>query len=133
MKYVKIAVCVILLFVVNELSYSQTLQFCEKVSDNGTAVNPKTLFTIDKSKGGTIKFLVKLPFSVGTDKVTYELYTVDGSGAESFIRSISQDVGTDWLWFWKDVKFAKNGSYNVKVYDGQGNHLGTAHLTIQYN
>lgn len=51
MKYVKIAVCVILLFVVNELSYSQTLQFCEKVSDNGTAVNPKTLFTIDKSKG----------------------------------------------------------------------------------
>lgn len=133
MRYVKIVLCVMLLFVVNELTYSQTLQFCEKVSDKGTAINPKTLFTIDKDKGESIKFLVKLPFSIGTDKATYELYKVDQTGAESFVRSISQDVGADWLWFWKDVKFTKDGSFNVKVYDGQGNHLVTSHLTIQYN
>ena len=133
MKYVRIVICLMLLFVVNELTYSQTLQFCEKVSDKGKAVNPKTLFTIDKSKGGSVNFLVKLPFSIGTDKATYELYKVDGTGAESFVRSITQDVGSDKLWFWKEVKFTKDGSFNVKVYDGQGNHLVTSHLTIQYN
>lgn len=133
MKYVKILICVTLLFVLNEVSYSQTLQFCEKVSDKGAAINPKTLFSFDKGKEGTVKFLVKLPFSIGTSKVTYELYTVGQTGAETFARSIGQDVGSDWLWFWKDVKFTKDASYNVKVYDGNGNHLVTSHLTIQYN
>lgn len=133
MKYVRMFICVMLLFVLNEVSYSQTLQFCEKVSDKGTAINPKTLFSFEKGKDGLVKFLVKLPFSIGTSKVTYELYSIGQSGAETFTRSISQDVGSDWLWFWKDVKFTKEGSYNVKVYDGQGNHLVTSHLTIQYN
>src|SRR5688572_10298010 len=117
MKYVRIFICIMLLFILNEVCYSQTLQFCEKVSDKGAAINPKTLFSFEKGKEGMVKFLVKLPFSIGTSKVTYELYTVGQTGAETFTRSISQDVGSDWLWFWKDVKFTKEGSYNVKVYD----------------
>ena len=133
MLYVKMFFCLVLLFAVSELSQSQTLKFCEKVDSKGNGINVKTLFTIDKSKGGNIKCLVKLPFSVGTEKVTFEIYSVEKSGAETYKRNVTLEVSPDKMWFWKEVKFTQEGSYNVKVYDGQGNHLVTSHLTIQYN
>jgi hypothetical protein len=132
MKYVRIALYLAMFLFLFETGYTQTLKFCEKVDGNGNAVNAKTLFTIDKSKGGSVKFLVKLPFSVGTTKVTYEIYTVGGNGAETFKKSIVQDVSADKMWFYTDAKFTTEGSYNVKVYDGSGNHLVSGNLTIQY-
>lgn len=132
MRYVRIALYLAMLFIISETGYSQSLKFCEKVDGNGNAVNAKTLFTIDKNKGGTVKFLVKLPYSVGTTKVTYEIYSVSQSGSETFKKSITQDVSQDKMWFYTDAKFTQDGSYNVKVYDGSGNHLVTGHLTIQY-
>ena len=133
MGNLKTFLCVfVLLTLFSGAGYSQSLKFCEEVNSEGEPVKQITVFSIEKGKGGTLKFLTKLPFSISTKSVLYEIYTVDGEGNETYKRNIKQDVNPAWMWFYKDVKFTEAGTYNIKVYDGDRNHLVTSYLTVQY-
>lgn len=109
---------------------SQTLRFCENVSSSGDPIAESSVFNIDE-KGGFFKFLVTLPYTVGTQSVNYEIYKVDSQGNESYESSINQDVDGSWTWFWKEVTFYNAGTYNIYVYDGAKNFLTSSQVRIQ--
>jgi len=110
---------------------AQTIQFCESVTGTGEAVSPSTLFNID-SKGGYLKILVTMPYSLGSDQVIYEIYEVDPDGQEKYDNTIYQDASSDWTWFWKEVTFYKAGRFNVFVYDRERNFITSGQVRIQY-
>ena len=112
-------------------AYSQSLQFCENVSSNGAPIAESSVFTISE-KGGFLKFLVTLPFTVGTQYVNYEIYKIDAEGNETYESTINQSVDQSWTWFWKEATFYSAGRYNVYVYDGDKNFLTSSQVRIQF-
>ncbi|MCB0726824.1 MAG: hypothetical protein KDD00_05135 [Ignavibacteriae bacterium] len=122
---------VLLIFILCNTSYSQSLQFCEDVSKDGVPLNTSTVFNIS-TEGGYLKCLTTLPYRVGTTEVSYEIYKVDSDGYESYDNTIYQDVDASWTWFWKEITFYKAGRYNINVYDGDKNFLASAQIRIQY-
>lgn len=113
------------------VSLSQTLKFCEDVTQDGEPVEASSVFNISE-KGGYLKFLVNLPYRVGTSSISYEIYKIDDDGYESYENSIIQDVEPSWTWFWKEVTFYKAGRFKVYVYDGDKNFLASSLVRIQY-
>jgi len=126
-----IVLAIFIISVFADKSYSQQLQFCEDVTDKGYAVTPSSVFNIGES-GGYLKFLVSLPYRVGTYSVSYEIYKVDDDGYESYESTIYQDVEPSWTWFWKEVTFYRAGRFNVYVYDSDKNFLTSSTIRIQY-
>ncbi len=112
-------------------SFSQSLQFCEDVNDEGEPKNSSSVFNID-SKGGYLKLLTNLPYRVGTSSVSYQIYKIDDDGVENYDNTIVQEVDPSWTWFWKEITFYKAGRYKVEVYDGDRNYLTSAQVRIQY-
>jgi hypothetical protein len=131
---IKILLTGIIIFVsigLNNIVYSQSLEFCEDVSDDGTPINASSVFNID-TKGGYLKCLTILPYRIGTASVSYEVYKVDSEGNESYDNTIYQDVDPSWTWFWKEIIFYDEGRYNISVYDGDKNFLASSQIRIQY-
>ncbi|HRB00158.1 MAG TPA: hypothetical protein PK294_06960 [Ignavibacteria bacterium] len=110
---------------------SQSIQFCEDVDSEGMPVSESTVFNIS-SKGGYLKFLVRLPYKISTSSVSYVIYKIDGDGNENYESTIYQDVEGSWSWFWKEVTFYDSGVYNIAVYDGDNNYLTSGQISIQY-
>lgn len=113
------------------LSYSQSITFCEDVSQKGDPVTPSSVFNIS-AKGGYLKFLVNLPYRIGTYSISYDIFRVDDDGYETYDNTIYQDVEPSWTWFWKEVTFYSAGRYNVYVYDGDRNFLTSGTVRIQF-
>jgi hypothetical protein len=123
---------VFILFLVSKISFSQTLQFCEGVDENGRAKSPSSTFYIP-SGGGYFYFLVRLPYEIQCSAVSYELYEVDDYGYETYNTTIDQtDISKSWVWFWKKVTFYKTGYYHVYVRDCYSYTLTDAYVTIYY-
>ena len=129
--FIFIALLIISITGLSRKSYSQTLQFCENVTESGNPISSSTVFNIG-SNGGYFKFLVNLPYRVGTRSVSYEIYKVDADGYESYDNTIYQDVEPSWAWFWKEVTFYSAGRYNVYVYDADKNFLASETVQIQF-
>jgi len=110
---------------------SQTLYFCESVDSEGYPVSESTVFNIN-SKGGYLRFLVRLPYKIGTRSVSYVIYKIDDDGNQNYESTIYQDVEDNWFWFWKEVTFYNSGLFNVAVYDGDNNYLTSGQISIQY-
>lgn len=110
---------------------SQSLQFCENVSSNGSPIAESSVFTINE-KGGFLKFLVTLPFTVGTQSVNFEIYKIDAEGNENYESTLNHIVDPSWTWFWKEVTFYSAGRYSVYVYDGDKNFLASSQVRIQF-
>lgn len=117
-------------FTIN-FAYSQTLQFCEDVSKDGVAIGPSSVFSIS-SKGGYLKSLTTLPYRIGTQKVSYEVYKIDSDGNETYDNTINQDVDPSWTWFYKEITFYNEGRFNIYVYDSDKNFLASSQIRIQY-
>lgn len=110
---------------------SQSLYFCEDVDSEGYPVSESSVFNIS-SKGGYLKFLVRLPYKISTSSVSYVIYKVDEYGNEKYESTIYQDVESNWSWFWKEVTFYNSGVFNIAVYDGDNNYLTSGQISIQY-
>jgi hypothetical protein len=120
------------LFILQKSANSQTLYFCEGVSDNGKPITPSTTFNIP-SGGGYFYFLVKLPYEVGCYSVDYIIYKENSRGKMVYNTTITQeDMKTSWTWFWKKVTFYEDGYYRVDVVDCYSNTLTSSYLTINY-
>lgn len=121
----------LLILILSNTTYSQTLEFCEDVSKEGVPLNTSTVFNISKD-GGYLKCLTTLPYRVGTTEVSYEIYKVDSDGYETYDNTIIQEVDPSWTWFFKEITFYKAGRFNINVYDGDKNFLASAQIRIQY-
>ncbi|HVO76139.1 MAG TPA: hypothetical protein VMT35_19095, partial [Ignavibacteriaceae bacterium] len=112
------------------VSYSQVLYFCESVDKDGDPVNHAERFTIN-SNGGYLDLLVQMDNEVGVNSVYYKIYEVK-NGKEVYDNTIWQDVEPDWTWFWKQITFYNDGTYNIYVYDEDGNFLASNTIQIAY-
>ncbi|MCX8056427.1 MAG: hypothetical protein N3F03_02310 [Ignavibacteria bacterium] len=127
-KFLLIVSALLLVLVVNQ-SFSQTLFFCDSVDKEGNAITPATSFNISP-KGGYLYFLVDLGFEVGTDEVYYEIYRVDTKGKEIYDRTIYKEVDPKAKKFSHQVMFNSPGKYNIYVYKGDGIYLTSNSLRI---
>lgn len=111
---------------------SQTLYFCEGVSESGKPITPSSTFNIP-SGGGYFYFLVKLPYEVGCYSVDYVIYKENSRGKMVYNTTISQTgMESSWVWFYKKVTFYETGYYRVDVVDCYSNTLTSSYLTVDY-
>src|SRR5689334_617965 len=85
-------------------AFSQSLIFCEKVSQDGKPEKPSHIFRIGRD-GGFFQFLAVLDKPVNTSEVKIDIFKVDESGKETFDATISVKVQPEWVWFSKEVNF----------------------------
>ncbi len=121
-------------------NFSQTLTFCEGVTEKGVPINEATSFNIAQ-KGGYFYFLVKLPYTVGCEEVYFEIYrlddydpnypTMEGEG-EAYETTISSTTKPDWTWFYKQVTFYKTGYYRIYVKDCTESYLASSVVRINW-
>ncbi len=121
-------------------SFSQTLTFCEGVTEKGVPIKEPTTFNIAK-QGGYFYFLVKLPYTVGCEEVYFEIYrlddydpnspTMEGEG-EVYETTISLTTKPDWAWFYKQVTFYKIGYYRIYVVDCTDSNLASSVVRINW-
>ncbi len=129
MKNVLYYYSIIFFFFALELSFAQTLYFCEGVDKDGNAITSTTSFNIS-SKGGYLYFLVDLGFEVGSDEVYYEIYKVDSKGKEIYDRTVYKEVDPKAKKFAHQIMFTVPGKYNIYVYKGDGIYLTSNSLRI---
>ena len=132
MKKFALLFSVVALFFVVNIAASQTLYFCEGVSDAGNPQGESSTFNIPRN-GGYFYFLVKLPYEVGCYSVDYVIYKENSRGKMVYNTTISQtDMTSSWTWFWKKVTFYEDGYYRVDVVDCYSNTLTSSYVTINY-
>jgi len=123
---------VMFLSLFSKMSFSQTLYFCTDYDDYGTPSGTSSTFYIPNG-GGYFYFLVKLPYELNCTYVSYEIYTVDNNGYETFNTTIDQtDMSKTWVWFAKKVTFYTPGYYHVYVRDCFNFILADSFVTIYY-
>src|SRR5436190_4065221 len=97
----KFTILFLLLFV-SAFSYSQSLIFCEKVSQDGKPEKPSHIFRISHD-GGFFQFLAILDKPVNTTEVKMDIFRVDETGKESFDATVTVKVQKEWVWFSREV------------------------------
>jgi hypothetical protein len=113
-------------------SFAHKIVFCEKVSKDGTEVNPSSIFYIDP-KGGYFNVLVKLDEGVNSDIVIYDLYLIDEkTGKEIFNSSIRMKVSPEISWFYKEITFFKKGKYHLYVYNNHDRLLAVGQVQVSF-
>lgn len=110
-KLITISLFAIALLVINQKANSQSIYFCEGVTDDGYPITESSTFNIG-SGGGYVYVLVRLPYEVACKSVRFEIYN---GGA--FDNTIYVDTEKNWVWFYKKVTFYNSGSYSFYVYD----------------
>lgn len=93
------------------LSFSQTMYFCEGVDDDGEPINESSVFTIPEG-GGYLYVLIQMPYEIGCKKVNLDIFR-NGD----FDNTISIDTEKNWVWFWKKITFYKAGEFLIEAYD----------------
>ncbi|MBK7866886.1 MAG: hypothetical protein IPJ75_07805 [Ignavibacteriales bacterium] len=122
-------------------NFSQTLTFCEGVTEKGVPIKEATTFNIPK-QGGYFYFLVKLPYTISCEEVYFEIYGLDASydpnefnmegDGETYETTISLTTKPDWAWFYKQVTFYKTGYYRIYVKDCTDSILASSVVRINW-
>ncbi|MEO8512797.1 MAG: hypothetical protein ABI543_04515 [Ignavibacteria bacterium] len=102
---------VLALLAVSQKSNSQTLYFCEGVSDDGYPITESSTFNIG-SNGGYVYALVRLPYEIACKSVRFEIYQ---NGA--YDNTVYVDTEKNWVWFYKKITFYSAGNFSFDVYD----------------
>jgi len=114
---------------ISGLSFSQTLIFCEKVSNDGKYEKPSHIFRISRD-GGYFQFLAILDKPVNTTEVKMDIFRVDDAGKESFDVTVTVNVEKEWFWFSRQVSFFKGGDYTVYAYTAEDKLLCTGMVKV---
>lgn len=102
-------------FLLTTATFSQSITFCEGVTEKGAPIKASEVFSIS-ANGSYFYFLVKLPYTVSCEKVSFEIYRIE-EDYESYETTISMDTKPDWAWFYKQVTFYQSGWFRVYVRD----------------
>jgi len=109
-----------------DISYSQSIYFCEGVDDDGQPINESSVFTIPED-GGYLYVLVQLPFEIDCAEVGIEIYR-----NWKHDNTIDMDTENNWTWFYKQITFYKSGEYSIEIYDYCNNEF-VASGTVEIN
>jgi len=120
----------LLLFLfISAISFSQSLIFCEKVSQDGKPEKPSHIFRINHD-GGFFQFLAILDKPVNTAEVKMDIFRVDDAGKETFDATVTVKVQPEWVWFSREVNFFKGGDYTVYAYTAEDKLLCTGMVKV---
>jgi len=109
---------------------SQSLIFCEKVTEDGTARSPSTHFAVGKN-GGFLRALVRLNKGVQSEYAVLDIYKWDEkSKSETYESTVRVNTQPEWTWFSKELVFSRPGNYNVYVYDDKDQLLCVGRIKI---
>ncbi|MBE2219137.1 MAG: hypothetical protein IAE90_13085 [Ignavibacteria bacterium] len=110
-KLTVVSLFLLALFAVTGNTSSQTMYFCEGVTDDGYPITESSTFNIG-SGGGYVYALVRLPYEIACRSVRFEVYR---NGA--YDNTIYVDTEKNWVWFWKKITFYDSGNFTVYAYD----------------
>lgn len=110
-------------------AFSQSMIFCEKITEDGKPVNPSHIFRIVKD-GGTFQLLAILDKAANTQNVKIDIFRVDETGKEKWDASVDVEVSKDWIWFSKELIFYKGGDYTVYAYTAEDKLLCTGMVKV---
>src|SRR5690349_12406611 len=120
----------LLLFLfISTVSFSQSLIFCEKVSQDGKPEKPSHIFRISRD-GGFFQFLAILDKPVNTSEVKMDIFRVDDTGKELFDATVTVNVQPEWVWFSREVNFFKGGDYTIYAYTAEDKLLCTGMVKV---
>lgn len=125
-KLLTIALFAFAFLAITENSNSQTIYFCEGVTNDGYPITESSVFNIGRD-GGYVYVLVRLPYEIACRSVRFEIYK---NGA--YDNTIYVDTEKNWVWFWKQVTFYSAGTYDFDVYDCFDYRLTSGSVRIQY-
>lgn len=125
----KKAFLAILFLFISLFSFSQSLIFCEKVTEDGKPVKPSHIFTIGRD-GGFFQLLAILDKPVNTAEVKIDIFKVDDSGKETFDATVSVKVQDEWIWFSKELIFYKGGDFTLYAYTADDKLLCTGMVKV---
>ena len=117
------------LLFVSEISFSQSLTFCDKTDASGKAVNANTTFTVAKN-GGPVTMLFTTSPAAKLSTVSFDVYRLD-NGKEVFQSTLKQPVTGGQNWVAKQMTFYNEGRYRVYVFDDQDKPLARAEVLIK--
>jgi hypothetical protein len=121
--------CALIFLFISTISFSQSLIFCEKVSQDGKPEKPSHIFRINHD-GGFFQFLAILDKPVNTSEVKMDIFRVDDTGKESFDATVTVKVQPEWVWFSKEVNFFKGGDFTVYAYTAEDKLLCTGMVKV---
>lgn len=107
------------------ISYSQSMYFCEGVDDDGEPINESSVFTIPED-GGFLYVLVQIPYEINCRSVSLEIYRND-----EYDNTITVETKKNWTWFWKKITFYKSGEFIIDVYDCNDELIITGSVDIE--
>ncbi|MEO8085250.1 MAG: hypothetical protein ABI763_00435 [Bacteroidota bacterium] len=120
----------LLLLATSTLSFSQSMIFCEKVSQqDGKPEKPSHIFRIGRD-GGFFQLLAVLDKPVNTAEVKIDIFKVDDTGKESFDATVTVNTQPEWVWFSKQLNFFKGGDYTVYAYTAEDKLLCTGMVKV---
>lgn len=125
-KLLAITFIALAFLVLNEKSNSQTMYFCEGVTNDGYPQTESSVFNIG-SDGGYVYVLVRLPYEIACRSVRFEVYR-NGE----YDNTIYVDTEKSWVWFWKKITFYKTGNFTIYAYDCFDYMLTSGSVKIQY-
>lgn len=105
---------------------SQTMYFCEGVTESGYPRTESDVFNI-KNEGDYVYCLIRLPYEVACYSVRLEIYR---NGA--YNTTIYVDTEKNWVWFSKKIEFYKSGNYTIYCYDCFDYMLASGSVKIQW-
>ncbi len=125
-KLITVSLFAVTLMFVSNSANSQSIYFCEGVSNDGYPITESSVFNIG-SGGGYVYVLVRLPYEVACNSVRFEIYK-NGN----YDNTIYVDTEKNWAWFYKQVTFYDSGRYSFYVYDCFDYQLTSGSVKIQW-
>jgi len=125
----KLAPFIVALLLISEISFSQSLTFCDKADAAGKAINANTTFTVAKN-GGPVTMLFTAPPASKLSTVSFDVYRLD-NGKEVLVTSMKQPVAGSQNYAAKQMTFYDEGRYRVYVFDDQDKPLARAEVLIK--
>ncbi|MCC6864661.1 MAG: hypothetical protein IT280_00720 [Ignavibacteria bacterium] len=125
-KLITVSLFAVALMFVAQSTNSQSIYFCEGVSNDGYPITESSVFNIG-SGGGYVYVLVRLPYEVACNSVRFEIYK-NGN----YDNTIYVDTEKNWAWFYKQVTFYDSGRYSFYVYDCFDYQLTSGSVKIQW-
>ena len=125
-KLTVVSLFLLALLAVTGNTNSQSIYFCEGVTDDGYPITESSTFNIG-SGGGYVYVLVRLPYEIACRSVRLEIYR---NGA--YDNTIYVDTEKNWVWFWKKVTFYDSGNFTVYVYDCFDYNLTSGSVRINF-
>ncbi len=125
-KLTVVSLFLLALLAVTGNTNSQSIYFCEGVTDDGYPITESSTFNIG-SGGGYVYVLVRLPYEIACRWVRLEIYR---NGA--YDNTIYVDTEKNWVWFWKKVTFYDSGNFTVYAYDCFDYNLTSGSVRINF-